>query len=166
MKLRAKIVAAILALVTFAANAQQTELNLIPLPLKVQKTQGSFKIDNTVSITGNATFEVGYLKEKIEKSSGITLGNQTQKRIEINIVPDNNLKEEGYKLNVTPDKISIAASDKAGAFYGVQTLMQLMPPAIYGKGEGWEKWEVPCVEIEDYPRFSYRGTHLDVSPQT
>ena len=67
MKLRAKIIAAILALVPFAANAQQTELNLIPLPQKVQKTQGSFKIDNTVSITGNATFEVNYLKEKIEK---------------------------------------------------------------------------------------------------
>ena len=165
MKLRAKIFAAILAIVPFAANAQQTELNLIPLPQKVQKNQGAFKIDNNVSITGNASFEVEYLKGKISDAAGIKLDNnqKTARTIEINITPNADVKSEGYKLDVTPDKISIAASDKAGAFYGVQTLMQLMPPAIYGKAEGWEKWEVPCVEIEDFPRFSYRGTHLDVS---
>lgn len=165
MKFKAKLIAALLAIAPFAANAQQAELNLVPLPQKVQVNKGTFILDNNVSITGNAAFETNYLKEKIEKSSGIKTAAKTAgtKTIEINITPNAGIKNEGYKLDVTPDKISITASDKGGAFYGVQTLMQLMPPAIYGKGEGWEKWEVPCVEIEDYPRFSYRGTHLDVS---
>ncbi len=165
MDLKAKIIAVLLALVPVAAWAQQSELNLIPLPQKVQEKQGTFVIDNNVSICGNATFEIGYLKEKIEKSSGIKIqkGENGSKKIEINITPSAQTKEEGYQLDVTPDRITITASDKGGAFYGVQTLMQLMPSAIYGTKEGWEKWEVPCVEITDYPRFSYRGTHLDVS---
>ena len=165
MNIKAKIIAAFMALLPLASYAQNSNLNLIPLPQKVQETQGKFIIDNTVSITGNATFEIGYLKGKLAESAGMELNgtSQASKKIEINITPSAETKNEGYRLNVTPDKISITASDKAGAFYGVQTLMQLMPPAIYGKAEGWEKWEVPCVEIEDFPRFSYRGTHMDVS---
>ena len=165
MSLKAKIVAVLMALAPVVSTAQEGKLNLIPLPQKVQENNGVFVIDNNVSICGNATFEIGYLKEKIEKSSGIKIqkGENGSKKIEINITPSAQTKEEGYQLDVTPDRITITASDKGGAFYGVQTLMQLMPSAIYGTKEGWEKWEVPCVEITDYPRFSYRGTHLDVS---
>ena len=165
MSLKAKIVAVLMALAPVVSTAQEGKLNLIPLPQKVQENNGVFVIDNNVSICGNAIFEIGYLKEKIEKSSGIKIqkGENGSKKIEINITPSAQTKMEGYQLDVTPDKITITASDKGGAFYGVQTLMQLMPSAIYGTKDGWEKWEVPCVEITDYPRFSYRGTHLDVS---
>lgn len=165
MSLKAKIVAVLMALAPIVSTAQEGKLNLIPLPQKVQENNGVFVIDNNVSICGNATFEIGYLKEKIEKSSGIKIqkGENGSKKIEINITPSAQTKMEGYQLDVTPDKITITASDKGGAFYGVQTLMQLMPSSIYGTKDGWEKWEVPCVEIADYPRFSYRGTHLDVS---
>lgn len=165
MSLKAKIVAVLMALAPVVSTAQEGKLNLIPLPQKVQENNGVFVIDNNVSICGNATFEIGYLKEKIEKSSGIKIqkGENGSKKIEINITPSAQTKMEGYQLDVTPDKITITASDKGGAFYGVQTLMQLMPSSIYGTKDGWEKWEVPCVEITDYPRFSYRGTHLDVS---
>lgn len=165
MNLKAKIVAVLMALAPVVSTAQEGKLNLVPLPQKVQENSGVFVIDNNVSICGNATFEIGYLKEKIEKSSGIKIqkGENGTRKIEINITPSAQTKGEGYQLDVTPDRITITASDKGGAFYGVQTLMQLMPSAIYGTKEGWEKWEVPCVEITDYPRFSYRGTHLDVS---
>lgn len=165
MNLKAKIVAVLMALAPVVSTAQEGKLNLVPLPQKVQENNGVFVIDNNVSICGNATFEIGYLKEKIEKSSGIKIqkGENGTRKIEINITPSAQTKGEGYQLDVTPDRITITASDKGGAFYGVQTLMQLMPSAIYGTKEGWEKWEVPCVEITDYPRFSYRGTHLDVS---
>ena len=165
MNLKAKIVAVLMALAPVVTTAQEGKLNLIPLPQKVQENSRVFVIDNNVSICGNAAFEIEYLKEKIAKSSGIKIQKSLNgtKKIEVNITPSAQTKEEGYTLNVTPDKISIEASDKGGAFYGVQTLMQLMPASIYGTKEGWEKWEVPCVEITDYPRFSYRGTHLDVS---
>lgn len=62
------------------------------------------------------------------------------------------LGEEGYRLVVTPRGINLSAGTDAGLFYGQQTLLQL----VTDKG-------VPCVEIEDAPRFPYRGLHLDVS---
>jgi hexosaminidase len=62
------------------------------------------------------------------------------------------LGPEGYLLKVTPSAIELAAPTIRGIFYGKQTLLQLMT----AKG-------IPCVKIKDYPRFSYRGIHLDVS---
>ena len=59
---------------------------------------------------------------------------------------------EGYQLDVTPKGIDLRAGSSDGLFYGMQTLRQL-----YSGGE------VPCVSIQDNPRFGYRGLHLDVS---
>jgi hexosaminidase len=70
---------------------------------------------------------------------------------------------EGYTLKVTSRRIEIKARTAAGLFYAVQTIRQLLPPAV-------EKdsivnnltLKVPCCEIADEPRFGYRGMHLDV----
>jgi len=94
------------------------------------------------------------------------------------------LGREGYRLDVAPDGVSLEACAPAGLFYGVQTVFQLLPPDIYaplrgavgqgvvGLGAGLEarvdtaareaSWAVPCLRIEDRPRFAYRGMHLDV----
>ena len=69
---------------------------------------------------------------------------------------DNGLPEEGYALYVKPDGISILGRN-AGQFYAIQTLMQMIP--VDFKGEA----KIPAVEIDDQPRFKYRGMHLDVS---
>ena len=74
------------------------------------------------------------------------------------------LGEEGYSLTVKPDGVIIRAPHAAGLFYGVQTLLQLLPPEIYSTNEvGGVKWQAPCVEIQDWPRFKWRGFMLDVS---
>ena len=65
---------------------------------------------------------------------------------------DSAIPAEGYRLKVSKDGISIASSDAAGRFYAETTLRQLESTNGY-----------PCVEIEDAPRFGYRGVHLDVS---
>ena len=62
-------------------------------------------------------------------------------------------EQEGYILEVLKDKINIKASSGKGAFYAIQSLRQL----IEFNPEG-----IPCMKIEDAPRFSYRGMHLDV----
>lgn len=59
---------------------------------------------------------------------------------------------EGYRLEVNKSGVSLVAQTETGLFYGKQTLMQLITP------QG-----LPCVKIEDSPRFPYRGLHLDVS---
>jgi len=69
---------------------------------------------------------------------------------------------EAYTLRVTAKRITITASTPAGAFYGSQTLLQLLPPAIYGETPRPElTWTVPAVEIEDAPRFRWRGVMID-----
>lgn len=77
---------------------------------------------------------------------------------------DASLPEEGYRLRVDADGVHVWAGDEAGAVYGVQTLLQLLPPDIHRRAPlVGRQWSVPFVTIEDAPRFSWRGSHLDVS---
>ena len=78
---------------------------------------------------------------------------------------DTSIADEGYSLDIDPSKIIIKASSAAGFYYAVQSLKQLLPIAVYGdkKSDSVEEWEVPCAHIDDAPRFSYRGMHLDVA---
>jgi hexosaminidase len=74
------------------------------------------------------------------------------------------LGEEGYRLRVAPDGIEVRAAAPAGAFYALQTVRQLLPAAAWREAPvPGTVWEVPAVEIEDAPRFAWRGAHLDVS---
>ena len=75
-----------------------------------------------------------------------------------------NVGAEGYDLTVTTNGVVIRATNQAGMFYGVQTLLQLLPAEIFSKQLVTNRdWQVPCVEIEDWPRFKWRGLMLDVS---
>nr|MBA3726488.1 beta-N-acetylhexosaminidase [Armatimonadota bacterium] len=69
----------------------------------------------------------------------------------------------GYTLKVTDKSVSVTYGDRAGAFYAVQTLRQLLPPQIESARRIPANWEIPAVEIKDWPRFPWRGMHLDVS---
>ena len=75
------------------------------------------------------------------------------------------LGKEGYRLEVTPHGVVIRAPQPAGLFYGVQTLRQLLPAETFGSTKVFtdEPFAIPCVQVEDYPRFGWRGMHLDVS---
>ncbi|HEY9230053.1 MAG TPA: beta-N-acetylhexosaminidase, partial [Gemmatimonadaceae bacterium] len=77
---------------------------------------------------------------------------------------DTTLGAEGYKLDVRPGVVTVTSSSPAGAFYGAQTIRQLLPPAIFRSATvtGVE-WTMPAVSITDRPRFAWRGMHLDVS---
>ncbi len=72
------------------------------------------------------------------------------------------LPAEGYRLDVSPGGVVIRASAAAGAFYALETVKQLLPPAIYREAPTEAvAWRVPAVRIEDAPRFAWRGAHLD-----
>ncbi len=83
----------------------------------------------------------------------------------LNRKADEKIGDEGYTLNVTQQKISIRANKPAGLLYGVQTFFQLLPPQIESnKREENVTWQVPFVEITDYPLVEWRGgMMLDVS---
>jgi len=74
------------------------------------------------------------------------------------------LGEEGYTLSVTPEAVVIRAHGSAGIFYGIQTLLQLLPAQAASRPPaGGVCAQIPCMEIEDQPRFKWRGLMLDVS---
>ncbi|MFJ5620093.1 beta-N-acetylhexosaminidase [Micromonospora sp. NPDC093243] len=76
---------------------------------------------------------------------------------------DEALGAEGYRLDVTRDGVRIAAAAATGLFHGVQTLRQLLPPAIESRTPAVERWALPGGSIVDRPRFAYRGAMLDVA---
>src|SRR5262249_6377766 len=74
------------------------------------------------------------------------------------------LGHEGYRLDSTDKGVTIHAATPHGVFYGMQTLRELLPAAIFRSAPvAMTGWTLPAVFIEDVPRFSWRGAHLDVS---
>ena len=77
---------------------------------------------------------------------------------------DQKLAPEAYRIDVSAAAVIIRASDAAGAFYGLETFKQLLPPDIYRNAPlKYRHWLAPAVHIEDAPRFGWRGMHLDVA---
>ncbi len=83
---------------------------------------------------------------------------------EIRLAVDGAGAPESYRLTVAEDGITLAAADHAGLFYGLQTLTQLLPPGVgEGRVSAPASLELLAVQIDDAPRFAYRGMHLDVA---
>ncbi|WP_243665267.1 family 20 glycosylhydrolase, partial [Rhodothermus marinus] len=77
-------------------------------------------------------------------------------------LPDGPAGPEAYHLIVDPEAgITLTGTDAAGAFYGIQTLQQLIDPSFYRQTS--ETIPIPALEVHDAPRFGYRGLHLDVA---
>jgi len=72
-------------------------------------------------------------------------------------------RHESYRLEATAGKVVITAPASAGAFYGLQTLRQMLPDSVFRQASHSEPIPLPTVEIIDAPRLSWRGVHLDVS---
>ena len=110
-----------------------------------------------------------YLIKKLSVAPGkqVTLdskGSNADIVLNINKKADPVIGDEGYALSVTSSRISISANKPAGLLYGVQTLLQLLPPQIESdRPEPGIVWQIPQVEITDYPRVAWRGLMLDVA---
>lgn len=153
----------LLSFVSKFCVAQQS-VSIIPQPVNMQLNAGSFTINakTSININGNNALNSAaiFLKSTLNTLSGYDLPLKVTKANTIDFVIGklDNSNEEGYQLLVTPTKITIRANTKAGIVYGIQTLLQTLPPirtnAILS---------IPCLTINDYPRFKWRGMHLDVS---
>jgi hexosaminidase len=74
------------------------------------------------------------------------------------------LGAEGYELAIAPKSVIIRAPEAAGLFYGSQTLLEMLPPEIFATNRVTNvDWQMPCAQIEDWPRFKWRGLMLDVA---
>lgn len=144
-------------------------IRLVPLPAEVTDQEGLFILKSSTKIGINSDDEqmrqiASFLTQHTEKYFGIsnaTEGSKSGESGSIFLKLDENLKlgKEDYHLAVTSDGILIEAASPNGLFYGVQTLIQLMPSTPKQVAEV----TIPGVEIKDSPRFSWRGLQLDVS---
>lgn len=164
------------ALLLGCREGKVREISIIPQPQKITETEGTFTFNSKTTITeysDDSTFlnAVSYLQERFGKAAGFKFGceqtsadDQRATSVENIIIfkKDTSLKQEEYKLDITPERIVIESSAANGAFYAVQTLLQMLPNEIYSNEKQNCGWSIPCATIEDSPRFSYRGMHLDV----
>jgi len=147
---------------------------LIPIPVSLQASGSSFTLgdDSGIYVQGTSAEikNVGdILASYLRPSTGFSLKVQSSDtwpgsgNIYLNLdAKDDELGEEGYKLDVTEDLILLSANEVAGLFRGIQTLRQLLPAKIEASEEQSGPWEIATGTIRDYPRFAYRGAMLDV----
>ncbi|HEV8084834.1 MAG TPA: family 20 glycosylhydrolase [Chitinophagaceae bacterium] len=146
---------------------------LIPLPVSIKEGNGNFILNNktdihVISADPAVSRVANYLAEKL-KTTGLSVSvikasTLAGNSIILSIINDASLGSEGYKLDVTSNSVKIGANKPAGIFYGMQTLIQLMPKEIEDKNVVKNiTWQIPVCSIKDYPRFGWRGLMFDVS---
>lgn len=110
------------------------EYNIVPKPNQILSREGRFKLSNKVCLVvppnaPKAKEIANSLAEQLKLTAGISL-KETESangKPAISFVVEEGMPEEGYKLSVTPDLITLSASQPNGFFYGVQTIFQLLP---------------------------------------
>jgi hexosaminidase len=149
------------------------QLSIIPLPKEMTVKSGRFQLTNQTMIVVNEDNEeikgvANYLAELVSPPTGfhleVTVGQSApDNSVLLSINPQIAGNTGAYHLIVSESKVTIEAPEAIGLFYGVQSLRQLLPAEIEVKTlQSDIEWEIPGVEINDEPRFSYRGLHLDV----
>ena len=151
-------------------NAQNNPIQLIPLPVEIKQSTGTYLLSNAATISYNKPESrnvADMLNQKLTAPTGYTFkvqqGVAGAIQLNINSSPNAEIGKEGYILEVTPRGVVISANQTAGLFYGMQSLIQLFPKEIESKTATKATWSIPSVKIKDYPRFGWRGIMLDVS---
>lgn len=136
---------------------------IFPTPVSYKEGQGIYKLLPEVTIVADNAFakEAALFAGELEAILGKkpSLGKAGFKN-SIVLEKGSAMGPESYKLSVTPERILITATDPSGAFYGIQSLKTLFPPIAWGSVQ--KEIAVPAVEIEDAPRFGFRGFMMDV----
>lgn len=162
----------VFTLLIFAQQAER-KISIIPEPVSMVKKGGHFVFPDQVVVSISQAEKSNYLKNLVEERFSTAPGkrvvfvnsdNNADIVLLLNPIENNQIGDEGYTLQVTSDKVTIHANKSEGLIYGLQTLFQLLPPQIESnKKEDNVSWQVPQIEIVDYPRVGWRGLMLDVS---
>lgn len=165
------LIFALFAVLVSCVEKKSTDntISVIPQVKSLRVDEGTFCIDKNTKIFLNAPSDemkrvAGFLNERLMAAAGFELEFTDQPKSE-NMIKFMNVDfpTEKYAINCCPETLVVDYGDGAGAFYAVQTLLQLLPVEIYSQErQKGVKWTVPCCSIEDAPRFKYRGMHLDV----
>jgi hexosaminidase len=159
------IMGGFLLLFIIGSSAGKGSISIIPEPVSKQLICGEFTLkDNTRIIpeTGilkeSASYLQGYISEKYGIWTEVSKTNSGKNFIRL-CLTDTLKNREGYVLKIRNNYVEIAGASAAGVFYGIQTLLQMLPP----EAKRHNKIALHAINIIDFPRFSWRGQQLDVS---
>ncbi|HLZ87893.1 MAG TPA: family 20 glycosylhydrolase [Puia sp.] len=166
--------ASLAALTVFAQDPGSEPVALIPAPVSQTVNAGHFELPKTIVIEAQDQRDLDQglqdLKTRLSLPTGYTVTITRQPtpdatiRLVLNKSAEATLGAEGYYLSITPQAVLIRANQAAGLFYGIQTLLQLLPKEIESRQVvNRHTWPAPCITITDYPRFGWRGLMFDVS---
>ncbi|MEQ7801573.1 family 20 glycosylhydrolase [Pedobacter sp. ASV1-7] len=161
-----KLLSIVLLAFLYVSTSAQSDLNMgiIPAPVSIKKNSGTFKLDKTVVLVSNDiknAKSADLLNAFIVTKAGFSFREvksttASDRSIVLNSAGAEKLPDEGYSIHVSSKSITVTGKG-AGLFYGVQSLIQMMPEKRNNE------ILIGAAEINDYPRFKYRGLHLDVS---
>ena len=168
----------LLCLFCFSARAGVLE-DIVPRPAEASLLKGSvrisglpFKCDPSFDATSRTAVSafasrLAYVSGKSSPFSappGLGASVASGKARGVFFLRDAGLALEAYSIEVASKSVVVRASGLQGVLYALETLRQMLPPAIYGEQVAWkERWVLPCCVIRDEPRFAWRGMHLDCS---
>lgn len=158
------------AITTGCAQHTESGNTIIPAPVSYKAGEGNFLWTNKTALYISTDIDKHtrrFLSEILRSAAGTPLlaaassSSEDAVRLVLNKGKQQQLGKEGYTLEVTPSTITISANEPGGLFYGVQSLLQMLPVA--GESGRRFRWKIPVADIVDYPRFAWRGVMLDVS---
>lgn len=158
-----------LLLAASAGAGAQHPVSIVPKPLHLEQTEEQFVLKSgmTIACEEGLKEQAEYLSQMLRQATGWEIKVRPDSRKgNIVLVLDTvaNKHSEGYSLSVDKKSIRISGADEAGVFYGLQTLLQLLPEEVYRNClAGQIKWVVPGVQIVDHPERPWRGMMLDVA---
>ncbi len=160
-------------LLSALAYSQATSIAIIPEPVKITTHTGQYTLPTAITVQAASTPEMNNVLDVIKNKFSTATGKMVIVKavapaavIKLNLNKNNDavIGKEGYYLSVKPKGISITANTAQGLYYGVQSMLQLLPKEIEGKVVARNvKWTMPVVDVTDYPRFGWRGLMFDVS---
>ena len=143
------------------------EFSVVPYPNEVQMGEGVFDAAGAAFHYGEGLDEAS-LDVINAFAAQLSLVTGKQSAVEAGVADNGfvfvynpEIKPEAYTLAVSEQCVKVEASGLRGFNYAIQTVKQMLPVEVYGKEAASVKWVMPCVIINDAPRFAYRGLHLD-----
>jgi len=180
-----RYVCASLTAILLASSALAATDPIVPLPQQFQSRPGVFTLcptETAVAAPGRPLVTIysdpssvptaRFLAARLFKATGWqfaispnSAGTPVRNGILLTTANANSsLGAEGYELTVAPDSVVIRAPASGGVFYGVQSLLQMLPPQAFAQSPATNVlWTIPCAYVSDQPRFSWRGVMLDCS---
>lgn len=155
------VLCSLLTCIWLKPASAQSQTAIIPQPREIEVRQGEFMITSTTQLKYEEELSpiADYLNTKLENLGGFGLQqSEEQKNVIAFRLSEDFGDEEAYRLSIDTDGVEIAAGHIKGLFYGVQSLLQLLPPVRNNASLA-----LPYLEIEDAPLLSWRGLMLDVS---